>query len=371
MQGSPGKKILFILHLPPPVHGVSVMSRMIRDSVRIQGTFTCDFINLSTAGTVQDLQKHSARKYFLATGIIFRAFFKIAGGRYHKVYITPFPYGPAFIKDSLLILSCRLLRVKPVLHLHTYGFKKAAGRSGLLKKYYRFIFKNSEVICLSKLLIEDIADLHNGKIHILPNGIPRVNFENHYKITGKPVRLLYLSNLIKGKGILVLMEAAEIIKKRGHAFQLRVAGPEHDVSYKALAGIVAQKGLEDEVTLLGPKYDEEKYREFREADLFILPSNYDTFGLVLLEAMQFGVPCISTTVGGIPDVLGEGRGLMISEIDPETLAGAIERLILHPEERRKMSDAGFNYVNERLSWEKFESGLMDILAYEPGTEYRS
>lgn len=353
------------MHLPPPVHGVSVMNKMIRDSARITESFTCDFINLSTAGTVKSLQKQSARKYFLTAGIILTALFMIGTRRYDKIYITPFPYGPAFIKDSVIILMGRLLGAKPLLHLHTYGFKKASERSGLLGKYYRYVFKNTEVICLSELLVEDIGHLHTGKVHILPNGIPQVNFENRNQITDAPVRLLYLSNLIKGKGILILIEAVEMVKKHGHAFHLRIAGPEHDVDYKTLAALIEKKRLGTDVTLVGPRYGNEKYTEFMEADVFILPSDYDTFGLVLLEAMQFGVPCISTTVGGIPDVLGEGRGLLITEITPEALARAIEHLIQHPEERKRMSVSGFGHYQEKFTWETFETGLINILGQVP------
>jgi len=358
----PKKKILFILHLPPPIHGVSVMNQVIYDSALINGSFDCDFINLATAGKIENLQKHAFSKYFPALKMISRVLFKLLTRRYDEVYVTPFPYGFAFIKDSVTLLLIRLFGVKPILHLHTYGFKKAAGRSGLRKKYYRFVFKNVDVICLSKLLIEDIEGLYKGAVSILPNGIRQVNFENTYQLHNGPVQLLFLSNLIKGKGILLLIDAAAILKEQGYAFHLRVAGPESEITYNDLRALISAKQITDVITLAGPKYDVEKYEEFRKADIFILPSDYETFGLVLLEAMQFGVPCIAGNVGGIPDVLGDGRGILLNELNAATLAGAIAYLIDHPQERQSMGAAGFNYYKTHFTQDKFESGLNNILS---------
>jgi len=359
------KKILFIMQLPPPVHGASVMNQLIKQSVLINESFECDYINLATAKNIDDLQKNRFNKYFLTLKIVFKALAKMFSKRYDYVYITVFPYGPAFIKDSIVVLLTRLLGLKPLLHLHTYGFKQGSERSAAWKRYYKFVFKNVEVICLSKLLTADIEVIYKGKAYILANGIPQVNFENKYKNNSDPVTLLFLSNLIIGKGILVLMDALELLCKKGIRFQFRIVGAERDVSYKELELLTASKGLAHRVSLVGARFGEEKHEEYRNAGIFLLPSNYDTFGLVLLEAMQFGVPCISTNIGGIPDVLGDGRGLIIEEITPEALVKAIEYLIENPDVRKEMSGKGFNYFMNNFTDKIFEKRLSNILMGQP------
>src|SRR5687767_12165260 len=102
------KKLLFVMQLPPPVHGVSVMNRIIRESVVINTSFACDYINLATAKNIDDLQKSGLRKYFLTLKIILRVIGKMMARRYDYVYITIFPYGFAFLKDSLVVLLARL-----------------------------------------------------------------------------------------------------------------------------------------------------------------------------------------------------------------------------------------------------------------------
>ena len=274
------------MQFPPPIHGVSVMNDIIRNSTLINSKFQCDYINLATAKNIDDLQKNSFFKYILTLKIISKSFYKMLTNRYEYVYITIFPFGFSFIKDSILVLLVRFFGQQPLLHLHTYGFRENSIYSKFKKKYYTFVFKNVNVICLSPLLIEDISHIYKGQVFILPNGIPQVNFKNTYNNEQNPITLLYLSNLIKGKGILLIIDALERLNRKGINFIFRIVGSEGDIKYSHITELIKLKGLEDKVIILGPKFGNDKYEEFKNAGIFLLPSNYDTFGLVLLEAMQ-------------------------------------------------------------------------------------
>lgn len=354
-------RILFVMQLPPPIHGVSVMNDLIRRSTLINAHISCEYINLATTKDIKDLRKSTLYKYFLTLKILANILRKLLFQRYAKVYITIFPFGFAFYKDALMVLAAKLCRKKVVLHLHTYGFKKASEKSTLVKGFYRLVFKNTRVICLGDALVEDIEHLYAGEVDILPNGIPQVNFENTYGVKDQPVNLLYLSNLIKGKGILLIMEAAQRLKAKGLSFCLRVAGAEGDVTYAMLEEIIKTHQLHAYVQLLGPKYGEEKLQEFKQADIFLLPSDYDTFGLVLLEAMQFGVPCIATAIGAIPEVIGGGRGVLLEDLSVDTLVAKIEALMQSPQQRLTMSDLGFRYFKSNFTVEVFEQRCLNVL----------
>ncbi len=359
------------MQLPPPVHGVSVMSKIIYDSKHINAEFECDYVNLSTSRTVDDLQRGKLYKLGLALGVFAKAFIKLLFRRYKYVYITIFPYGPSFVKDSLIVLMARILFQRPILHIHSYGFRKHAEKSKLRRALYQFVFMGTELICLSDLLIEDIETVYEGPVYILPNGVPQVNLNNTYRVDKAEPTLLYLSNLIRGKGIYLVLQATSILRNKGYKFKVRVAGTEGDVKYADLAQEVKRLGIDDTVVLLGPRFGEDKYSEYRGADIFMLPSDYDTFGLVLLEAMQFGVPCISSRIGGIPDVLGDGRGVLISDVDAATLADGIEELINNPALRKEMSEKGFGYFTLNFTTDIFEQRLADILSGKPEKVSRS
>src|SRR3954467_895764 len=98
------KKILFVMQMPPPVHGASVMNQLIKDSRLINESFDCDYIDLATARDIDDLQKKRLSKYVLTLKIILQTLVKIITRRYDHVYVTLFPYGPSFIKDSIIVL---------------------------------------------------------------------------------------------------------------------------------------------------------------------------------------------------------------------------------------------------------------------------
>jgi len=359
------KKILFIMQFPPPIHGVSVMNDIIRNSTLINSKFQCDYINLATAKNINDLQKNSFFKYILTLKIISKSFYKMLTNRYEYVYITIFPFGFSFIKDSIIVLLVRFLGQKPLLHLHTYGFRENSIYSKFKRKYYSFVFKNVNVICLSPLLIEDISHIYKGKVFILPNGIPQVNFKNTYNNEQNPITLLYLSNLIKGKGILLIIDAIDRLNKKGINFFFRIVGSEGDIKYSQLTELIKLKGLENKVIILGPKFGNDKYDEFKNAGIFLLPSNYDTFGLVLLEAMQYGVPCISSNIGGIPDLIGDGRGVLMENISVDDLELCINKLLTDKLLRQNISHKSFDYYISNFTVNIFESRLYNILSGNP------
>ncbi|MDI1354695.1 MAG: glycosyltransferase family 4 protein [bacterium] len=356
------KRILFVVHLPPPIHGVSVMNEIIRSSKSVNGAFNCHYINLSTAAGIDDLQKVNLRKYFLGIRVFLKVFLKIVTKKFDSVFISLFPFGPSFYKDSAIVLLAKLMGIQPILHLHTQGFRNAYQTSGLKSAFYKTVFRGAEVIVPAASMSEDISGIYSGRIHILPNGIPQVNFVNQYAMRPQTFRILYLSHLIRGKGILIALEAARILKEEGLLFKFHIAGAEGDISYSQLERVIVEYGLQNEIEVRGAKYGKEKQEEFEQADVFILPSNYDTFGLVLLEAMQYGVPCISSNTGAIPELLGNGRGLVLPDLSPGELAKAINFLANHPEERLRMSRAAFAHYEEFYTTTHFEKGLLAILS---------
>ncbi|EXZ16445.1 glycosyltransferase, partial [Bacteroides fragilis] len=106
----------------------------------------------------------------------------------------------------------------------------------------------------------------------------------------------------------------------------------------------------------------EKY--LREADLFVFPTYYNNecFPLVLLEAMEYSLPCISTNEGGITDIIEESKtGYIVEKQNPKILAQQIEYLLDHPELRKQMGQAGKNKFQKEFTLEKFEERMKTIL----------
>lgn len=115
---------------------------------------------------------------------------------------------------------------------------------------------------------------------------------------------------------------------------------------------------------LGKRYGEEKTRFLQDADIFVFPTYYpnECFPLVLLEAMQQGLPCISTNEGGIPDIIDEGKtGFIVEKKNAEQLADKISYLINHPERCKEMAENGYKKYRSQFALQMFEERMKGIL----------
>lgn len=114
----------------------------------------------------------------------------------------------------------------------------------------------------------------------------------------------------------------------------------------------------------GRKYDEDKECFWKDADIFIFPTYYrnECFPLVLLEAMKHGVACISTSEGGISDIVENGKtGFIVDRCSPEQLAEKIEFLFRNPGLEAELGRQGKKRFEERFGLNAFEKAISGIL----------
>jgi len=156
---------------------------------------------------------------------------------------------------------------------------------------------------------------------------------------GEPVRFLCVGRLAPVKGQQVLIEAAALLKRRGVRFQVSLAGG--GPSANALAEAVQRFEVEDCVTLEGRVSDARLQELYQQADVFVLPSFAEGVPGVLMEAMVTGLPCISTGVNGVPELITSGEeGLLVPPADVEGLARAMAALSQDAALRRRLGEAG-------------------------------
>lgn len=168
--------------------------------------------------------------------------------------------------------------------------------------------------------------------------------------------VLFVGRLVERKGVHVLLRAAA--KVRGQ-YRLRVVvvgdGPERG----RLENLARELGLEQSVEFRGRVTDEELARSYRAADAFVLPAVVDSrgetegLGVVLLEAMSYGVPVVASRAGGITDIVEDGaNGLLVDAGDAEALAGALARLMEDRALASRLGEAGRRTVEARFRWER-------------------
>ena len=177
------------------------------------------------------------------------------------------------------------------------------------------------------------------------------------------VNLLFLSNLIPSKGVYVLLDACKILKDWGLSFQCNfVGGESKEMDRRVFEEAVKERGLEGRVLYHGPKYGEEKEHYWSMADVFVQPTYEDCFPLTILEAMQHGLPVVSTDEGAVPDMVADGEnGFICRRKDAEGLAQALERLLQDEALRHRMGAEGYRIYQEKFTLQCFERRFVECL----------
>jgi glycosyltransferase involved in cell wall biosynthesis len=165
------------------------------------------------------------------------------------------------------------------------------------------------------------------KVEVIPNMIREEMFlpPPHPRET-EPFVFFWAGRLEHVKGVDLLLQAVSELKKRlGSTFRVRLAGR------GSLRDMLEQQardgGISDMVAFLGRISREEIQKEMQQANCFVLPTRYEAFGAVLIEAMSAGLPVIATRSGGPQHIVNDANGLLIDPEDVSQLAGAMERMM--------------------------------------------
>lgn len=354
-------RVLFIVPLPPPVHGSSMMCQYIKDSHLINEEFDCEYVNLSASRSMTEVHKFQFIKIWRMYLSYLIVAWKLMTKRYDLCYVA-LAFHASLLKDAPMVLLCKLFRRKVVVHLHGKG-ASADAQNVLYLWLLKRVFHNTKVILLSWLLYPDIAQFAKKEdVSICPNGIPFIETDYNGNKNDIP-RLLFLSNLIISKGVFVLLDALKILKQRGYKFACDFVGGEtKEINSKRFEEEIKQRQLDDIVFYHGRKYGDEKDTYFKKSDIFVFPSNEDCFPLVLLEAMTWHLPIITTNEGAIPDEVRDGEnGLVGEQKNPLSIANCIEKLLCDESLRIKMGEDGFQKFQKYFTINAFELNIKNIL----------
>ena len=348
-------RVLFVLHLPPPVHGASMVGKYIHDSEKVREAFDCRFVNLTTASSLEDIGKVRWKKFLQFLSLVKGIRKEVKEMHPDQVYMTPNASGGAFYKDFMVVQLLKGMGCRVLMHYHNKGVAT---------------FKNTKVMLLANSLYEDVRKYVDRKdVYICPNGIPagtegerRIREENPEESVP---HLLFLSNLIVSKGVLTLLDALAILRERGCQFICDFVGGEtQEMNADGFQEEVEIRGLQRYAIYHGRKYGMEKEAFLNDADIFVFPTYYEKecFPIVLLEAMQHGLPCVSTNEGGIPDIIDEGvTGVIVEKRNAKQLADKLELLLNSPALRKQMGENGYRKYKKHFTLAAFEEQFVGVL----------
>jgi glycosyltransferase involved in cell wall biosynthesis len=178
---------------------------------------------------------------------------------------------------------------------------------------------------------------------------------------GGPLQLLCVATLNCGKGHDILFRALADVPQRN--WRLTCAGSvgRHPETSERLRGLLRTLQLQDRVSLAGELDDAALAECYRHADLFVLATLHETYGMAVAEALAHGLPVISTSTGEIPELVGEHAGLLVPPGDANALARAVSRVLGDDQLRARLASGARRAAQRLPTWDTAAQKMSDAL----------
>lgn len=343
-------RILVVGHVPPPFHGQAISTqRFLAGKYDNAELFLVRLSLSSEMGEVGRFKLGKVTKIFATVAQVIFSKFK------HRCSILYYmPSGGQRIslyRDFILLLSTRWLFKKTIFHFRSSGLSELYERLNFLERWlFHLSYSKPDVtIRLSSLNPDDGSPMKTKRDIIIPNGIE--DFFQEYGFTRsdkEKTSILYIGTIRESKGVWELLEAVRQLHNQGLDFKLILAGTFHGADFEAK--VRARVKESDYISFVGEVTGDEKWKLFGKVDMLAFPSYYEneSFGLVLIEAMQFQLPIVAADWRAIPGIVeNERTGFIVPIKNVDLLANKMKLLLEDPALRESMgTTARQEYLNK-------------------------
>ncbi|WPR77513.1 glycosyltransferase family 4 protein [Algoriphagus sp. NG3] len=328
------KKFLVIGQTPPPYHGQSMMIKRLVD-----GEFSkikIYHIRTVFSSSIEDIGKPSFFKIFHLLEIITKTYYYRLKHRPTVLVYYPITNSSSgILKDNIFLFLTRWLFKDIVFYFRSAGLIDfLETKSDLVRNVLTFsLMKPSLSILLTKSNPRDDLVLKSKQVEFIPNGIEDISLKfpdlKHTRIRLDVFNCLYIGLITKGKGIFDLIEAFRILTDQFSIYQvkLNVVGKfDSFETEQAALNLISSYQLDNNISFMGQQTGEDKWDQFRRADVLCFPTFYEneSFGNVILEGFMCSLPVIGTDWRGISEIIDHNvNGLIVPIQSPMNLAQAI------------------------------------------------
>ena len=361
--------VLIVGQTPPPVNGQAVMIQEILNG-EYEG-IRLHHVPLEFSRSVEEIGTFNLRKLF----VLLTTLAKIIVGRWKSradILYYP-PAGPTLnpvLRDFVLLIGTRWMFKYTVFHFHAAGLPEIyPSLSLVLKSLYNIAYRRADLAIFTTESTSSAGyELEAKTVTVIPYGIPD-RAEGHAphdrRAGGDILCILFMGILCEGKGLLTLIEACSLLKKTGLSFRAVCAGPHGSGSFRAvMEEQIETHGLANVISFPGVLQGDDKWNAYNNADIFCFPSHFhaESFGVVLIEAMSFQLPIVTTNWRGIPDVVGESGGAFVVEPrNPKLLAERLESLLRDSDLRATMGSKNRAWFCNHYTIEKYRARMEKAL----------
>lgn len=248
--------------------------------------------------------------------------------------------------NALSILAARAAGARTVWHLHEdLGVVAFPGQRRTTQTAFAVAMRAAHAVAVlseaSHAIARSYVDPHRLAV-LPPTCSPDLLDVPVVRPAGEAIVVMFIGWLTRDKGIYDLLEVADLLRTGQPRVTFRLAGSGMTAEETAaVRAEVEQRGLQHQVNLCGVVSGAHKRRLFADADILYLPTHWDAFPVVVLEAMAAGLPVVSTCVGGVPSMVEHTRGGLLAAVgDTRQQADDLRTLASSPERRQAMG--GFN-----------------------------
>lgn len=258
-------------------------------------------------------------------------------------------HGASLVRKFPIFLWARLRGIPTVVHIHTGRLRKLY-EEGVLRWGLRILLGQcTAVVVLSGEWHRYLKEKAIGTpIHIVRNGMfPPKSDLSFVKDNPRRVDVVVMGRLGERKGSYILVPAFASLASDFPEAHLTMAG---DGDVEPIRALAKSLGMAERITIPGWLEEDAGERIFRTCDIYVLPAYFEGMPVSILEAMAYGKPIVSTPVGGIPELVEDGRnGYLVPPGDSAALAARLRTLLADPSLRQRMGGESLLMLGERFN----------------------
>lgn len=360
---APARRVLVVGPLPPPSHGVAVLTRTLLES-GLAHRFQLIHLDTADRRGVANIGRLDAGNIWLA-GVHGARFVSIlARSRVDVVYLPVSKNTLGFLRDALFLGSAVAAGTPLILHFHGAGFDEfVRSAPGPVRALVRLLLKRATRAIVPGESLKGMLRglIAENRIAVVPNAVADpVGGDAGAREPGGTMRILFLGNLLPAKGYVDLLQAAQVLLDEGVDLAVTFAGSVVDPETHRRATATLRHGP-DRIRFAGAVGADEKATLLRQSDVLALPSHDEAQPLAILEGMAAGIPVVSTRCGAIPETVLDGTtGVLIEPHDAAGLRRALRDLARRPDQRTALGSAARERYLAHYTMERWAERMAEV-----------
>ncbi len=353
--------ILLIGPFPGPLSGVSIANQVVSEVLSDDSQFEVDLINTSYSRFDEEIGKFSFKKTFFYLALYLNIFkiFK------HKIiYITPGQTFYGILKYGFFIILGSVFRKELIIHVHGNHLGEEYKSLNGIKKYifYCLVSRFSKGIVLSNSLKDNLTPfIDESKIFCLPNFAQDYLYKEEKILVDDELRIFYLSNLMKEKGIICLLKALKNLEGSNIKYKAKIAG---NIDEKFSKEILQLLNELENTKYVGVVNGEAKKNLLKWGNIFVLPTFYKMEGqpISIIEAMATKNVVVTTNHAGILDIFKDKvNGYLVKKNSIKSIQDILTYIATNKSEIEKIAIYNKEFFLENFTVNTFKKNLIKII----------